>query len=134
MANDTLKVSRLYKDLDLAFSANPLTSDVSKKIDANAVKQAIKILMLTNFYERPFAPQKGANLRGLLFEPMSANFASVIERTITDLIGNYEPRARIQSLIVTPNFDTNAYEVTLTFFIVGITRPQTLTANLKRLR
>jgi len=134
MANDTLKISRLYKDLDLAFTANPLTGDVSKKLDVNAVKQSIKILMLTNFYERPFAPQKGANLRGLLFEPMSSNFASIIQRTVSDLITSYEPRARIESIVVSPNFDTNSYEVTLTFFIVGIARPQTLTANLKRLR
>ena len=106
----------------------------SKKLDVNAVKQSIKILMLTNFYERPFAPQKGANLRGLLFEPMSSNFASIIHRTIKDLVTSYEPRARIETIVVSPNFDTNSYEVTLTFFVVGITRPQTLTANLKRLR
>jgi len=65
---------------------------------------------------------------------MSSNFASIIQRTVSDLITSYEPRARIESIVVSPNFDTNSYEVTLTFFIVGIARPQTLTANLKRLR
>lgn len=134
MANESLKISRLYKDLDLDFTVNPLTGDVSKKLDVNAVKQSIKILLLTNFYERPFAPQKGANMRGLLFEPMSTTLANVIQKTLNNLIQSYEPRARIESIKVTPNYDINSYEVTLNFFVVGIPRPQTLVANLKRLR
>ena len=50
MANETLKISRLYKDLDLSFTRNTVTGDVSKKIDVNAVKQSLNILMQTNFY------------------------------------------------------------------------------------
>ena len=134
MANETLKISRLYKDLDLEFLPNPLNSDVSKKLDVYAVKQALKILMMTNFYERPFDAKKGANLRGLLFEPMSKTSANVIQKTIKYLIESYEPRAKIEDISVTANFDTNSYEVTLNFFVIGISRPQTLVANLKRLR
>ena len=78
MANETLKISRLYKDLDLSFTANPVTGDVAKKIDVNAVKQSLNILIQTNYYERPFAPEKGANLRGYLFEPMSNLVAGLV--------------------------------------------------------
>ena len=134
MANETLKISRLYKDLDLSFTANPVTGDVSKKLDVNAVKQSLNILMQTNFYERPFEPEKGANLRGYLFEPMSSLLAGLIQNTIKNIIETYEPRARIERIDVRANFDTNSYDVTLRYFIVGIDRPQTLTANLKRLR
>ena len=134
MANETLKISRLYKDLDLSFTANPVTGDVSKKLDANAVKQSLNILMQTNFYERPFEPEKGANLRGYLFEPMSNLLAGLIQNTIKNIIETYEPRARIETITVRANFDTNSYDVTLRYFVVGIDRPQTLTANLKRLR
>lgn len=134
MANETLKISRLYKDLDLAFTPNPVTGDVSKKIDVNAVKQSLNILMQTNFYERPFEPEKGANLRGYLFEPISNLLAGLIQSTIKNIIETYEPRARIEAITVTANYDTNAYDVTLEYYIVGIAVPQTLTANLKRLR
>lgn len=134
MANETLKISRLYKDLDLSFTANPVTGDVSKKVDVNAVKQALNILMQTNFYERPFAPEKGANLRSYLFEPMTNLIAGLLQNTIKNIIDSYEPRARVESISVTPNFDTNSYEVVLRYFVVGINKPQTLTANLKRLR
>ena len=89
MANETLKISRLYKDLDLSFTRNPVTGDVSKKIDVNAVKQSLNILMQTNFYERPFAPEKGANLRGYLFEPMSNLVANVLQSTVRNMIASY---------------------------------------------
>lgn len=134
MANESLKISRLYKDLDLSFSANEVTGDVAKKLDVNAVKQSINILLQTNYYERPFAPSKGANLRGILFEPMSAIAASTIQKTLRYLLESYEPRARIENIEVSPDFDGNAYIVTLRFYVVGIARPQTLVANLKRLR
>ena len=134
MANENLKISRIYKDLDLAFTANPVSGDVSKKIDFNAVKQALYILLQTNFYERPFAPDKGANLRGFLFEPMSNLVAGLIQNTIKNIIESYEPRAKIVSISVVANFDTNSYDVTLKYYGIGIDRPQILTANLKRLR
>lgn len=134
MSNENLKISRIYKDLDLAFAPNQVTGDVSKKIDFNAVKQALYILMQTNFYERPFAPDKGANLRGFLFEPMSNLVAGLIQNTIKNIIESYEPRAKIVSISVVANFDTNSYDVTLNYYVIGIDRPQTLTANLKRLR
>lgn len=134
MANETLKISRLYKDLDLSFTRNPVTGDVSKKIDVNAVKQSLNILMQTNFYERPFAPEKGANLRGYLFEPMSNLVANVLQSTVRNMITSYEPRVRIETIFVRPNFDMDSYEIELRFFVVGISSPQTLVAQLKRLR
>ena len=134
MANETLKISRLYKDLDLSFTRNPVTGDVSKKIDVNAVKQSLNILMQTNFYERPFAPEKGANLRAYLFEPMSNLVANVLQSTVRNMIASYEPRVRIETIFVRPNFDMDSYEIELRFFVVGISSPQTLVAQLKRLR
>jgi phage baseplate assembly protein W len=134
MANETLKISRLYKDLDLSFTRNPVTGDVSKKIDVNAVKQSLNILMQTNFYERPFAPEKGANLRAYLFEPMSNLVANVLQSTVRNMIASYEPRVRIETIVVRPNFDMDSYEIELRFFVVGISSPQTLVAQLKRLR
>ena len=134
MANEKLKISRIYKDLDLSFEANPTTGDVLKKVDANAVKQAMRVLMLTNFYERPFAPKKAANLRGILFENISSLRAASLETIILNLFENYEPRVRIQKIQVAANYDDNRYDVSITFNVIGIDAPQILSANLKRLR
>jgi phage baseplate assembly protein W len=134
MTTETLKVSRIYKDLDLNFTANPVTGDVAKKLDVNAVKQSILILLSTNFYERPFAPDKGANLRGFLFEQMSSTLAALLQNSVKNVIASYEPRARVDSVVVTPDYDGNQYEVTLRYTVVGVDIPQILTTSLKRLR
>jgi hypothetical protein len=54
------QVNRIYSDFDLSFAANPVTGDVAKKYDVNAVKQSLKTLVLTRFYERPFQPKLGS--------------------------------------------------------------------------
>ena len=133
MANETVKKSRIYQDLDLSFTATD-SNDVGKKLDVNAAKQALRILINTNFYERPFDPGKAANLRGYLFEPMSKMIATSIATTIENVVTSYEPRVKIESISVIANFDTIAYDVSIMFFVVGINKPQKLTANLKRLR
>jgi len=135
MPTQKLKVSRLYKDLNLDLSApNPVTGDLPKLLDANAVKQAIKILIQTNFYERPFAPKKAGNIRGLLFEPMSLLIGNTIEQGIVNLLKSYEPRARIQQVQVVPDYENQTYSVTIRFYVVGINKPEILTANLQRIR
>ena len=134
MAKETLQISRIYKDLDLNFTKNPVTGDVGKKTDVNAVKQALSILINTNFYERPFDPGKAANLRGYLFEQMSKTIAALMVENIKNIVSSYEPRAKIESVIVTPNFDKNEYSIALRYYVVGVSRPQILTTTLKRLR
>jgi phage baseplate assembly protein W len=134
MATQKLNITRIYKDMDLAFTANPVTGDLSKKLDVNAVKQSMKILMLTNFYERPFSPKKGANLRGFLFENMTPLTADALATVIENLYKNYEPRTKITSVIVTPDFDQDLYIVDVKFYVIGIDGPQILSTKLERLR
>ena len=43
--------TKLYKDIDLTF-ANKTSGEIFKKEDAAAVKQAVKNLILTNYFER----------------------------------------------------------------------------------
>ena len=57
-----------YKDLDLNFTRNPVTNDVTRIEDIDAVKRSVKNLVQTNFYERPFHPELGCGIRELLFE------------------------------------------------------------------
>jgi phage baseplate assembly protein W len=134
MTEQTLKIARIYKDLDLSFTAHPVTGDVVKKFDVNAVKQAMQILVSTEFYERPFDPKKAGGLRGMLFEPMTSLSADVMARVIQNLFETYERRTRIDSVQVVPDYDNNSYGVTIFFHVIGIDAPQILSANLKRLR
>ena len=63
--------SRVYKDLNLNFSANPVTGDVATVTDVIAVKRSVRNLLLTNHYDRPFHPEIGSNVPHLLFENLN---------------------------------------------------------------
>ena len=127
-------IIRIYKDIDLSFSALPGTGDVARKYDLNAVRQAIKTLLLTAKGERKFQYQLGSPLYKMLFEPMDFILANRMEQEIFFLITNFEPRARDLRVNVNPNFDSNGYEVSIFFYVIGLPNPVTYSTFLKRLR
>jgi phage baseplate assembly protein W len=125
---------RAYKDIDLTFERKGGTNDVYKKTDAAAVKQAVKNLISTNHFEKPFVPNYGGNIRAMLFELADDNSAVEIERNIRNTIYQYEPRAEVVSIesIVEP--DRNNVRVTLTFKVVSTQQLITFTTVINRLR
>jgi phage baseplate assembly protein W len=134
MATVRTNVVRDYKDLDLNFNIHPVKKDLVKSTGERAVINSIKNLVSTNHYEKPFNPSFGSNLRRLLFENADKFTASLIEREITEVIQNFEPRARVRSVIVSPTIDLNGFNVELEFFIVNRTDPLTITFFLERIR
>jgi len=138
MATTTLK--KVYSDLDLSFNRNPNTGDVAISYDDQAVIRSVRSLLLTNFYERPFQPNLGSNLTGLLFENTSKSMESILAREIRDCIENFEPRVFFDDSIETPpiivnmNSDENGYNVSMTFYVGNNTAPTTLNLLLKRTR
>ena len=126
---------RQYTDLDLFFSKKSTSKDISKVTDIQAVKRSIRNLVLTNHYEKPFHPEIGSGVRGILFEPMTPLTAHILTRKIEDVIENFEPRARLISVRAQPNLDRNEYECTIEFFVVNTpTELVDLTVFLERLR
>jgi len=127
-------VTYTYSDLDLNFGIHPVKKDLVTKKDENAVAFAIRNLILTNHYERPFNPELGSNVRKLLFEPVSVFTASDLQKMIEQTIANFEPRARVRRVDVIPNEDNNAYDVRIEFFIDMKTNPITADFLLERIR
>ena len=126
---------RQWSDLDLFFSKNSTTEDVSKVTDITAVKRSIRNLILTNHYEKPFHPEIGSGVRGMLFELMSPLTAHVLTKNIENVITNFEPRARLVGVRASPDLDRNEYEVTIEFYVVNTpTELVDLTIFLERLR
>ena len=117
--NDISRDVRQYRDLDLFFSKNQGNGDVNKITGVEAVKRSIRNLVLLNFYEKPFNPEIGSDVRYLLFENMSPLTSVVLARAIEDVIEDFEPRARLISVRAFPNLDRNEYEVTIEFFVVN---------------
>ena len=133
--NDIERNVRQYTDLDLFFSKKATSKDISKVTDIQAVKRSIRNLVLTNHYEKPFHPEIGSGVRGILFEPMTPLTAHILTRKIEDVIENFEPRARLISVRALPNLDRNEYECTIEFYVVNApTELVDLTVFLERLR
>ena len=125
---------RTFSDLDLDFTKHPITKDVSRKIGDKAIIGSLKNLIYTNFYERPFNPNLGSNIRGLLFEPLDTITGVTLEKEIRVLVGNYEPRISLKDVQVVTDYDRNSYQVTITFFTANSVKPLRTTLFLKRLR
>lgn len=125
---------RLYKDIDLDFKLNPVTHDIGLKTDVQAVKQSLKNLFMTQRGEKKFQPNYGSGIRALLFEPVDYLTGSIIEKEIEFMIKNYEPRVKVQGIVVSASTDTHEYDIRLDFFVVGVKEPQVYTTTLERLR
>lgn len=114
-----MPVVKKWVDLDLDFTAHPNTGQLSLKKDEQAIIRSVRYLLLTNFYERPFHPETGSNLTKQLFEPMTYSNVIRIKDSIVECINNFEPRVSLTEIEVNPNFDLNAYDVILTFYILN---------------
>lgn len=125
---------RTFSDLDLNFIAHPSTGDIAKKFDEQSIKQAVKNLVLTNHYERPFHPEIGSQVNSLLFEPFSPLLQAMLERAITNTIVNHEPRVKIIQVQVKLNPDNNSVFVSIVFKIVNTERPLVVDFTIQRTR
>lgn len=123
-----------YSDLDLTFNMHPGKKDLLISTGEIAVVRALKNLLLTNYYEKPFNPDYGSNIRKLLFENLSPITAGVLSKEVEFVINNYEPRVSLQEVSVQPLYDYNSYQVTITFFINNLVDPYTADFILTRLR
>jgi phage baseplate assembly protein W len=130
----TTNVTRQYRDLDLNFTIHPLRKDINKNLDEVAIVNSIKNIVSTNHYEKPFQPDFGSNVRRMLFENLDNITASALEREIQQSIINYEPRVKLLSVKVIPDFDNNGFNVEMQFFILNKSEPVTITFLLERLR
>lgn len=128
------KQIRKYQDLDLSFKINPFTKDIYLKKDEEAVKTALKHLILTKNFERPFHPEIGTQVHSLLFENYTPAVRIAMERSIQDAILKYEPRVNLNNVIIRELEDNNNLEVTIVFSLKNLNRPITLTTLLTRLR
>lgn len=130
----TYERTKIYKDFDLSFSVNPITGDLGTKSDTNAIQQSIKTLINTNYFERPFQPTLGCNIRSVLFEPVSPVVANDLKTVINDVLVNYEPRIVVKDIEIRDNSDTNSYFVTIIYNIRSSKTINTFETVLKRLR
>ena len=126
--------TRTFSDLDLNFTAHPVTKDIVRKYDEEAIKASVKNLILTQNFERPFHSEIGSQIRGLLFEPATPMLNIMLKRAISDTIINFEPRVKLDEVLVTVSPDNNEVYVSIYFTIINTTRPVQVDLVLTRTR
>lgn len=123
-----------YRDLDLSLALHPIRKDIIPLKDDRAIRNAVKNLLLTNFYERPFNHGIGANLRALLFEPADAITRMAIEDNVRRTIQDHEPRVKILGVRVNNLEDQNAYNLLVRFLIKEYDTEEEVEIVLRRIR
>ena len=132
--NNSSRSNKTYSDLNLNFTKNPATNDVARLTDIEAVKRAVRNLVLTNQFERPFHPEIGTSIRDLLIETITPLNAVLLEDRIREVIVNFEPRADLTGIQVFDEIDNNQYRVIINFRVINSSEGVTITEFLQRLR
>ena len=131
---DPLKRRVRYTDIDLSFLPNPVTHDVSVKMDETAVKQSMETLVRTMFFEKPFHPEIGSDVQKLLFEPISPLTEIMLKDGIINTITNWEPRVDLIDVSTEFRHDYNEVTITITYKIKNTIIPLTAQFILYRSR
>lgn len=126
--------TRIFSDLDFNFTAHPVTKDLTRRYNENAIKTALKNLILTSNFERPFHSEIGSPIRRMLFEPATPLLAASLKQAVINTINNYEPRVELTNVAVTVDEDSYTVGISIEFRIINTTRPLTLDLTLERTR
>ena len=125
---------RQYKDFNILFTAHPVSKDVTKVTDEDAIKASVRNLLTTNNYERPFHPEIGCQLYGLLFENFTPLTRDLMIKTVYNTIEKFEPRVTLTNVNINEDVDSNQLIVDVYFRIKNTEKPVTLTTAITRVR
>lgn len=109
---------RKFRDLSMVFNPHPVSHDLVTKVDASAVKQSIRNLVLTMNYERPFHPELGCQVYSLLFDNINIMTLQVMKQSVINVIVQHEPRANLLEVVV-ENDVSNAVNIIIYFTVLN---------------
>ena len=124
----------IYRDIPMSFNVHPVTGNMKLVANAESIKQSVKNIVLTNFYERPYQPELGGNVLAELFENMTPITEYNVARNIRQALENSEPRAVIEDINTTPVEDQNTLRVSIKFSVRNIPEPIEVDVLLERVR
>jgi len=123
-----------YSDISTSFAPHPVSGDLARVTDIEAIKRSVRSLILTDKYERLLDPMIGSNVRAMLFEPMDGTTVVALQSYIQETIRNYEPRANLMQVQVTPDYDRNSYAVTIVFGVTFSEQTSEINFFMERIR
>lgn len=117
------RVSQGFKDISMTFQRNPLNDDLVGLKNATAISRSVKNIVFTQPGELFFDEDFGSRVYKFLFENIDPVTASNIREEIIQSILNYEPRVKLTTVRVTPNYDNNSMDALIVYDIIGADIP-----------
>lgn len=124
----------LYSDIDLSFVPHPITKDIGRLTEEDAIKRSAKNLLFTNYFESFFNSQKGTPLRRLLFENITPMTEIALKRAIELVLSQYEPRIVFKDVIVNALPEKHYITITIFYSYRNKTTLEQFDVTLKRTR
>ena len=118
-----VKISRAFKDISLSFTRHPVTNDVTVLRNEDAIKKSVVNLCRTRLNERFFNELLGTSIEDSLFETNLDDISSFLEKEITVLLKNYEPRITLRHVIIDSVVDSYELQIRIEYEITGLPFP-----------
>jgi len=126
--------TRGWADLDLDFTKHPVTKDISRKMNVEAVKRSVRNLIRTNKYEKHFHPEIDGGVTRHLFELSTAHTKHDIDLAVRNCLANFESRVIVDNVRVSGDLDRNGFNVSIYFTVVNSPEPVEVALFLERIR
>jgi len=130
----TVATKDIYADLDIFFRKHPITGDIVRKTDTDAIKRSVRNIVMTNKYERPFKPNFGGSIRNKLFELNTDRQLNRMKRNLAKEIQQLEPRVNNVNVVFGDLEDSNNLDVTIFYNITNGAPQQEVEITVSRTR
>ena len=127
----------IYRDLNLFFTPNPVSGDVSMVTDVQDIKRSVRNLVMTSRFDRPFHPEIASHVRDLLFERFTPITFNLLRQRIETILENYEPRVRVLEIQIDDSgqmIDNNELNVRIFFALKNKPQTEFVDVMLERVR
>jgi predicted component of type VI protein secretion system len=123
-----------FLDLDINFDRNPITGDVAVRKDEEAVKRALRNLVLYRKNDKPFHPEICTGITDLLFDNPDPLAINTLKNKLEYMIKKYEPRVKTANVSFSQVVETGSLRVDIDFTITNVNRVFNTRINVERLR
>ena len=126
--------TRGWADLDLDFTKHPVTKDVTRKTNVEAVKRSVRNIIRTNMYEKHFHPEIDGGVTRHLFGLSTPHMKHDIELAVRNCLKNFESRVEVNDVRVSGDLNRNGFNVSIFFTVVNSPEPIEVWLFLERIR
>lgn len=109
--------TEVYSDIDGRYLKDKQTSDLTKSVDIDAVRNSVKNILLTRKMERRMVPLFGASIEKLLFEPIDELTAKKLGGVIIDELAYWDPRVVVTGIDIIGDEELMRYDVNIEYYI-----------------